>query len=350
MTDNNTFGKIEYIFLNAFASAVSMLWYRILIFMPLDNYTAGGSKKVLWVLAALTVALGIIINFKNNRSFFSVIINVLLPYEVYAVISYWHYFGSWIKAILLASLLLSLVFFGGVVFRKLKSKNTGAIIKRRVKYALAGVRIITALCLSMFIIPLSVSSFMGKDLYNASNGDTIVLNETDEWTIENNIDTVMKIKPDVWETLELNERLEVLSVLKNIEMRYLGINHEIYLSADNLNETTLGYYLHNEHKIVINIAHLKNSPVSEVVHTLAHECHHAYSQQQVEVYKIIPDEYKNMPMFYNAQVYENEYLNYVSGDKDYNKYAKQYCEAHANDYAKDAVKGYYVAIAKYEKG
>ena len=119
------------------------------------------------------------------------------------------------------------------------------------------------------------------------------------------------------------------------------------MSADSLEENTLGCYIPNERKIVIDVTHLKNSPVDSVVKSLIHEVHHAYSRQQVEVYEQIPDKYKNMLMFYNAEIYKEEYENYIDGD-DFIGYERQYVERHANMHAEEAVKEYYEAIFEYE--
>ena len=350
MTDNNSMEKIEYILSNIFWSFITMIWYRSLLFIPLNDYTVGTSKKVLWTLIATMVLIGMLITFKKRRNYLSLVINILFPFEIYAIASYLDFFNTWVKTTVIVASVLAFLFFSLVVFRKMSSrrKNKTLIIKKRLKHAFLGARTIAVICLCAFIIPMGVNAFVGRDLYQSNTGDTIVLNEAEEWTIANNIDTVLKIKPDIWKTLSVEERLDVLSVLKNIEIRYLGINHEIHLSADNLEENTLGCYIPNERKIVIDITHLKNSSVNEVVHTLAHECHHAYSRQQVEVYKILPDEYKDMLMFYNAQLYEKEYANYIDGDDNYYGYATQYCERHADAYADDAVESYYEAIFKYE--
>ena len=350
MTDNNSMGKIEYILSNIFWSFITMIWYRSLLFIPLNDYTVGTSKKVLWILIATMVLIGMLITFKKRRNYLSLVINILFPFEVYAITSYWNFFNTWVKATAFVASVLAILFFSLVVFRKISSrrKNKISIIKKRLKHAFLGARTIAVVCLCAFIIPLGVNAFIGRDLYQSNDGDTIVLNESDEWTIANNIDTVLKIKPDIWKTLSVEERLEVLSVLKNIEIRYLGINHEIHLSADNLEENTLGCYIPNERKIVIDVTHLKNDSVDSVVKSLIHEVHHAYSRQQVEVYKILPDEYKNMLMFYNAQLYEEEYANYIDGDDNYYGYATQYCERHADAYADDAVESFYKAVFEYE--
>lgn len=68
MTDNNSMGKIEYILSNIFWSFITMIWYRSLLLIPLNDYTVGTSKKVLWTLIATMVLIGMLITFKKRRN------------------------------------------------------------------------------------------------------------------------------------------------------------------------------------------------------------------------------------------------------------------------------------------
>lgn len=348
MTDNNTMGKIEYVFNNAFWIFVIMAWFRPLLFVPLDNLTVADSKKIMWALIVALVALGVLITFKKRRNYLSLTINILFPLEIYALVAYFNFFNMWIKITVIVAITLTLLFFLISFFGGSSRSRKLSMVKKRVKHALLGARVIAVLCLSAFVVPLGVNAFVGRDLYQADNGDLIVDLNSDEWTISNNLDTIMKLSSSTWETLSVKERLDVLSVLKNIEARYLGITHEIYLSADNLEEGTLGSYFPNERKIVIDVTHLKNGDSYDVVHTLAHECHHAYSRQQVEAYKKIPDEYKNMLMFRDIKTYEREYADYIDSDEDYYGYYNQFCEQNANLYATEAAEGYFDAILSYQ--
>ncbi|MBR4881269.1 MAG: hypothetical protein IKU19_05005, partial [Clostridia bacterium] len=140
-----------------------------------------------------------------------------------------------------------------------------------------------------------------------------------------------------------------LSVIKDIEADYLGINHEIYLSVDFTDEGTLSYYSHREHKIVISAEHIKNGSPYDVLHTLLHESYHAYSYQVVDLYRNVPDEYKRMRLFKNAQRYEEEFSSYVNGNDDYFGYISQFCEMDANQYAEIMAGEYYCVIDDYKR-
>ena len=132
MTENNSMGKIEYILSDIFWSFITMIWYRSLIFIPLDNYTVGTSKKILWSLIATMVLTGIFITFKRRRNYLHLLINILFPFEIYAIVSYCDFFNTWIKITVIVASVLAALFFSFVVFRKISSrrKNKTLIIKK----------------------------------------------------------------------------------------------------------------------------------------------------------------------------------------------------------------------------
>lgn len=345
----NTIGKFSYILANIYWVCISFICYQTVLFLPMDGYTANMSKLILWIIVITNVLLGIIFNLRNNRNYLSIIINILLPFEIYAILSYFVYFKKWTVITIVITAILSFGFALIIFFNNIpKGKFFSKPLFRLLKHIFLKTRVIVAICLCVFIIPLSMNSFLGRDLYEPKSSINVSTENISEWTIANNMESILLIKPGSWDTLSIEQRLDVLVVLVNIERNYLGITSEIHLSADNLDENTLGCYISNDNKIKLNIVHLKNSPVAKVVHTLLHECYHSYTEQQIEVYNLIPEEYKNMLLFRNAQIYQEEYSNYIDGDDSYYEYASQYCEKHANAYADNAVESYYKAIFEYE--
>lgn len=348
MTDKNTVGKLTYITCNIFLVSLAMICYRYLLFIPISPFSELESVLLLWALVITMLVFGVLITFPKRRNFVSILTNVLAPFQLYGVISFWEYFGVWVRTVLLITALLCLLFTAVVILQRISANHPhkAKVLKRRLRHALLGARTLAAVCLCALLIPLSANALLGNDLFAAEDGAPAVASEYEDWTIANNIETVMKIKPSVWKELDLSERIEVLSTIKNIEMRYLGICHEVSLSADKLSENVLGCYNDEKHKITIDVAHLKDDSVDRVVRTLLHECHHVYSYQQVAMYDTLPDEYKNMLLFYEAQVYAEEYENYVSDD--YAAYAAQRCEIDADLYADKSLEDYYKAIFEYE--
>ncbi len=345
MFDKNTMGKTEYILTNVFWVMVTMVAYNTMLFVPIEGLTVKISKIIIWAIELTFVSIGLLLTFKKRKNYLNVIVNVIFPLEIYALISYMPYFNIWVCITIVLAIICSLGFFLMVILNKKGDTitNESYRIFKKIKHGALGARTIASVCMLVLIIPLCINYFAGKNLFEVKNETNISSNK---WTIANNIETVEKITPEIWDTLSVNEKLEVLKVIKNIEVNYLGINHELYLTAESLEEDILGTYVNNERKIIIDIEHLKNSQSSEVVRTLAHECHHAYTKQLVKFYQTVPEEYKNMLIFADVQKYEEEYDSYKEGTGDYKAYATQFCEKHAEKYAQEAVDAYFEAILK----
>lgn len=195
---------------------------------------------------------------------------------------------------------------------------------------------------------MAVNTFLGNGIYKADSEPSPYLEEPSEWIVKNQFETVKLIKEENWNELDTKEKLDVLEVIKNIEMRYLGVNHEVFLKTEELDPDTLANYSEAEYTITIDIDHLRNSSPQDVLRSLGHESYHAYQFQQVRLYKTIPDEYKDMLMFANAKEYEYEFANYKDADDGYLAYVSQTAEKNAANYGQLIVKEYYGLIEQYE--
>ena len=169
-----------------------------------------------------------------------------------------------------------------------------------------------------------------------------------KWTVEQQIDTVKKLQSDLWKELSREEKQEVLGVVRNIELRHLGITHSVDLGFSVLKVNTLGSYNENVYQILIDLNHLDKSPVDEVLHTVLHEIYHVYQHEQVQILEHIPEKYINLRMFSDIKDYAEEIANYTNGD-DYLSYRSQALERNANDYADEGVADYYKLIQQYTK-
>jgi hypothetical protein len=77
---------------------------------------------------------------------------------------------------------------------------------------------------------------------------------------------------------------------------------------------------------------------------VCHECYHAHQRRACDAYDTIPDEYKELLEFYDIQVYEREFSNYVSGPDHGEEYYNQLVERHARAYGPTSVEDYYVKL------
>lgn len=168
-----------------------------------------------------------------------------------------------------------------------------------------------------------------------------------DWSIEANPGTLYNMKPEVWDTLSYNERLQTIENVKNIELYYLGVPYEIDLVIRDLDGTTRGEYCNALKIISIDEDHFNNSSVKEIVQTVCHECRHAYQYACIEVYNNTDENYKELNMFDNSKKLMASSLNYIeynSEEDNYDEYSTQLVEADAFSYAAQATEEYYVKL------
>ena len=87
MRNTNTIRPQKYIGDHLLWLITAMLWYRGVLFTAIPGMTVKQSKIILWISALVLVAFGYIITMKKRRNNLSLFTNILLPYELYAVVT-----------------------------------------------------------------------------------------------------------------------------------------------------------------------------------------------------------------------------------------------------------------------
>ena len=261
---------------------------------------------------------------RNNLSLFT---NILLPYELYAVVTYRTYLPRlvWSSVLLAGILSLAFIVLGTLPAAHSEQRSTAGW-KRQTVHSLLGARTITSVCILVLIVPIGVSKVFGLGLMTAKTPLASDASEAEEWTVKNNIDTVCLLREEEWQELNPQQKLDVLGVVLNIEIRYLGLNHEVYLKSSVLNGETAAHYNHRDHEIVIDLGQLEAATAVDVLDSLCHECYHAYQYQMIALYEDTPEKYRNMLLFQYVGSYIEETSNYNDGSGDLMDYYYQTVE------------------------
>lgn len=347
MKNSNTLSKASFIEYTIWLGMSLTFICRFTCFTSIYGITVFQSKLVYWALVVFLIPLGTYITYAKRRNYLSILVNIALPFEIYTIASTFRYIP--VVHIIALSIVtsLGLLYFGLIVFQKSKNKkHLKKIVFKCIKFASLGTRTIIAVLLLSVTLPVCVKSAFGYELIS-SNVDVSIEASDDKWSLSNNIETVAMLHEETWINLSLSDKLYVLGTVKNVEMRYFGINHEVYLDAGDLDGDTLGCYNAEEHRITIDIEHLKSSDAKEVLRTLLHECRHVYDRMCVELYNQIDDDYKNMLMFYEVSEFRDDFNNYTDGDEDPLGYYFQSVEISAREYSEIATIEYFECINKY---
>lgn len=328
---SNTMDKRTYVTENIYWGAIGMLWYRLVCFRGIGYMHSWQCKGILWAMVILFMIGGIALTYKNYRNYYSMTINILLPFEVYTLISYATYLTKWVIVVVI----ITAIGIGWYCYRMVWRN------KCKIRMALVGTRTIFAVCSAVFLIWVGGRSILGYGLFQAD-----VQEKEQEYTIEGSMETIHQLNKGIWPTLSLQEKLDVLQEIAYVEKDYLGIPHELIVQAGNLDEYVVGQYDERTHTITVNVDYLAESSGYKMLNNICHEVHHAYQRSLIDVYDQVDDELKNLLIMREAGAYKQNFSNYESGG-DYEAYYNQACETASREYAVWATERYWDLVLEY---
>lgn len=348
MKNKNTINLLEAVANHVFWILLAMLWYRAVFFIALPRISATWSKAILWSLVVVLSTAGWLSAAETERSTVSLVTDALLPYELYTVLAY-HVYFPWLVWISIAiSGIAVIILFGLVMFSPVRDHSRKqSIIRRRLRHAFVVSRVMVAACLLLLIVPIGVRLVSGRGVLETNVKSVPANRESDEWSARSNIDVLRLLEEKEWKQLSGQERLDVLGVVLNIEIRYLGINHELYLNSATIGGDTLAYYSHKGYEIVIDLDHLCSAEAVDALRSLCHECYHSYQYQMIDLYESVDVEYQDMIIFRYVEDYIEENAGHLDGSQNWLEYYTQTSEITARRYASEAVAEYYEIIEEY---
>lgn len=347
MTPKTMDGFKEYLSEYLFYLIFSMIWYRNLLFRCLPEMTYTESKITLWIMTILSVLICTLLLNCYKWTSWTIAKALLIPFGIYTILTYTKTVGWWMPAVLLCACVLAIALSILVMTRKIKNKkNISSIIKHRVRHCCIKTQGILAVAFMVIMFVIGFRGILGDNILNAST-PAMSYNQSSAQTISNNIDTILLLQEDEWNTLSVQEKLNTLQTVANIEAYYLGLPNELHVGADCLGEGTLACYNDNTYTISIDLEHLENDSVYDVLESCCHEAYHSYQHRLVDAYNLSEDNLRALRIYNTASQYAKEFRNYDNGASDFTSYFFQYCEMDAREYAESAVQDYYSRIDEY---
>ena len=212
-------------------------------------------------------------------------------------------------------------------------------------YFMTGYLAIFALCVFIYGVTFVVDTQMtksGKKYYTSAEANAMIVEAKGESILEQ-MDLLMNLKPDIYRTLDIMEKVEVLNRVVQIEAEYLGIEAPV-LQVTELESGVVGRYRQGSNIVLINELYL---PYEETTLTgVLHELYHAYQ------YSCIALDTSNSDLLFFRQVeqWRKEYedmetnthtreghLSYYMQDIEIS--ARKYAEDRINEYGKIIVIG-----------
>ena len=347
MKSKNKFSKAEFLFYHAIWIAISLFIYVRVLFRCVGTLTFQESKWILYGILFVSVLTGLCLQMKYRRNGFSVFLNLIIGYGCYAAITYSEINKTAIAITLTISGIFAVLYAILILTRKIKNKTKKPkILWNRMKNILRAGQTFLAFGFVFVLVLIGGNSLFSSAIIDAAVPATNMF-ASNEQTISNNMETVLKLQDAEWAKLNVQEKLDVLQTVANIEQRYLGIPNELNVGAANLEEDLLSYYSDKTHEIIINLESLTKDPAWKLLQSVCHEAFHSYQHRIVDVYNQTEQDMKDLRLLRNASSYEEEFKHYISAEDDIAGYYNQKCEKDAREYAEQAVTDYYQRIEEY---
>lgn len=330
-----------------FYTAISMIWYRGLLFRCMPEMTYAESKGLLWLMVGISVIVYTVFFDIHVWTGWTIVKALSIPYGVYTIIAYSKTAGLWMTIVLGAATIIALAYSVFLLSQKIRnSKNKVKIIKRRLYRCSVGTQSIITVALLVVMGIIGANGVFGNNIL-ASSVPAIASKQNAAQTISNNIDTVLLLQEEEWVSLTTQEKLDTLQTVANIEAHYLGLPNELNVGAANLDEDTLACYDDRTYTISIDLNHLESASVYDVLESCCHEAYHSYQHRLVDAYNSTDEYLRGLRLFDMAAQYNYEFDDYANGNSEFYAYYFQDCEIDARDYAEDAVEDYYNRIDEY---
>ena len=350
MKDHSTMTTFEFLLSVAWQYVIGLIWYKNLLFRVLPCHDVYDSLQLLLIMMLTSVGFFMIVMHRRKNGWTAMACFVL-PFGLYTILTYSTTSALFIRVVMGTSILFSLAYSIFLFTRKIKHRGKNArrkVLRNRLSRCMYFVSCIMAVGMLSLMVGIGWNGYFGTGLVTSSvEAEGLHQDIKNEDTMEVNKDTILKLQPAVWEDLNTHERIDVLQTVCNVETHYLGLNYPVTVQGDNLSPYTLGAYSDAQRLIRINLDHIENDPVEDVLSTILHEIHHSYEHRLADVFDNISPEYRNLRLFKDATHYSQEVDDYINPRDDYYGYMTQRLEMDSETYAELGVHEYYAHIADW---
>lgn len=345
MKNSNTLTFWEYLCDNAIYGIAGALWYKI-IFLTIPGNEYPGRVALLYSLTAVMMTLGIIFTFRRRRNLTSVLVNLLLPLELFTLFHLFSEFTVFFAVVTAFAFLLGAAYIITVLKNPVNPRRPGDnVTLLKIRHGLLGARTVTAVVLSLILVPMLADAAFSDPAAESARelaAPTDIPNP-DEKTVN---DTITKFREETWSSLSDGEKIQALKALADLESYHLGVPYNLTVKKADLKENTLGSFRWSERAVLIGKQCLDGTAAT-AIETLCHEVYHAVQWCEIEVYKGAAPEFRGLKMFDRVRKIGDEFSNYIDGDEDFFGYYYQECEYTARQYAESCAEYYLEMLEEY---
>lgn len=353
MKNKNHKKIVGYLLENVYWNLWALWCYRNLLYSTVPGLTGVQSVLLLNALVAAGVCTGFLLTFRNRRNGLSIFVGAVYPFAIYYMLSLWQPEWERITKVMGWTCGIAVCYVVLVGLHYIRDRLAGKTQARTWKCACGcfmGVRSIVAAGMALLLVGnciglLPMDTARQKEM--STHSETNQTNRSQ--IIEDNIDDLLLLQPDVWCELDLDQRLDVLRIVAGIESTNWGIP-QVRICARSMDAGTLGAYEHGTKTVMLSLEHLAFDEPEAVLDTLCHEVYHAYQHRLVNLYNSLNTPERNLALFRDVSDYAYEFDHYISGSDEgqtFESYIDQKCEADSYVYASQAVSFYFDIINSY---
>lgn len=335
----------KFLLLNGLLGMAAVRWYGIHMSVNLHfgslYLSTEGSTIVFGVFLMVYYMICLQVTTERSRTGFQTAANILLPLEIYTVISYFDIWPVFVRGTL-AGTAAAVLLFLTLYLRARRQMRRGRRDRRGFWNAWLSMRVVAALSMSVLLIAPLLGYISRPEPYAAASARSAGVPDAQEWNREEQKEVLLTLQDEEWEGLSGEERLQTLQTVANIECVELGIPCLVSVRAASLEENVAGEYSYMEHQIRIDKDLLERGTAYDALEVILHECRHAWQRACVEAYQSCGENFRNLSLFRDAAVWAEEFENYiVPEEEDVSSilaYEEQSTERDSRNYAEKAGK------------
>lgn len=275
------YGNNIYIVEHVWWIFISMLLYRGILFRKLDFASYVVSSLILFGILAFFCITGGIYDLRYQRRNRGILYNLFLTYGVYTCMAYYFVFKKFMLYIGGVAIVLTIACLLALYISYINNvRYEEAYVRRQIHLGIYACR--RNFAYAMLLIVMMVGSRIVFTDSVASASLEVLDAYGDDYNFKNNVNEIAKIRQEVWETLEFQEKMDVAQIIANCEGNYLGIPQMMTVVAKDLDDKVLGQYEDNTYRIHFSTDHVRYGLAEDVLRTILHEAYHCYQKKSKE--------------------------------------------------------------------
>ena len=188
----NSMSKTAYVIENTFLLVWLAFIFISLLFKCIVSFTYTQSKVIFWLTIISLFIINTFFTWNKGRNFFNMCCNACLSFGVYTFLSYVSLYPI-LSVTFVICIILGIAYSILIMAQRVRRKHIfKRIMFNRLVHCVLGWRVIFLVFFLLMIVSLCLMVFFGDSLM-FSNVKAEIPDNSQEWTMENNIDSLNKV-------------------------------------------------------------------------------------------------------------------------------------------------------------